>query len=356
MKNPFLLLFLSIVFFACKQPSKNDTALPKFWCWMNYSSDKDWDQIFTKMSSVGMNGLLLNAKAEEYPKIVPFAKKYGIKIHAWQWILNTQNQKIIEEHPEWLSVNRQGKSLIEQKAYVDYYKFLCPIIPNVQTFIKNQIEEILKIEGVDGISLDYCRFVDVILPEKLWPKYGIVQDKEYPEWDYGYHPAMVEGFKKEFGYDPMDLEDPSLDQQWKQFRYDQVTNIANMLADLTHQYGKTISASPFPTPTIARRIVRQDWDKWNLDLVFPMVYSGFYKNDGAKWIADCVKEDVEIMKPKGTNVYCGLFVPSHKNDTLSLSKAMNIAKDNGAIGISVFSYDALNDKQWDEVKQFIKSF
>ena len=323
---------------------------------MNYSPDKNWDDIFSKMSAVGMKGLLLNAKASEYPKVVPFARKYDIKIHAWQWILNTQNREIVEKHPEWLSVNRQGKSLSEQKAYVDYYNFLCPILPEVQSFLKNQIEEILKIDGVDGISLDYCRFVDVILPEKLWPKYGIVQDKEYPEWDYGYHPAMLEAFEKKFGYNPLTREDPSQDQNWKQFRYDQVTKVANMLAALTRSYGKTISASPFPTPTIARRIVRQDWDQWDLDIVFPMVYSGFYKNDGAHWIASCVKENVKAMTPKGTKVYCGLFVPSHKNDTLSLTKAMEIARQNGASGNSVFSYGSLDEKQWKEVKQFIESF
>lgn len=355
MKNFLFLFLLSIPFSRCDQVPEEDNQLPKFWCWMNYSADKDWEVIFKKMSSVGMNGLLLNAKAEEYPKVVPFAKKYGVKIHAWQWILNTQNQEIIEEHPEWLSVNRQGKSLSEQQAYVGYYKFLCPILPEVQSFVKNQIEEILKIDGIDGISLDYCRFVDVILPEKLWPKYGIVQDKEYPEWDYGYHPKMIAAFKEKFGYDPLTLEDPSQDQQWKQFRYDQVTNIANILADLTHEYGKTISASPFPTPSIARRIVRQDWDQWNLDIVFPMVYSGFYKNDGADWIADCVKENVKVMAPKNTKVYCGLYVPSHKNDSLSLSRAMNVAQKNGANGISIFSYGSLDEKQWEEVRQFIKN-
>ena len=351
-----ILFLLPVIILSCNQPSKKGEELPTFWCWMNYSNNKNWDDIFEKMSAAGMSGLLLNARAQEYPKVIPFAKKYGIKIHAWQWILNTQNRKIIEEHPEWLSVNRLGKSLNEQKAYVNYYKFLCPILPEVQAYLKNQIEEILKIDGIDGISLDYCRFVDIILPEKLWKKYGIIQDKEYPEWDYGYHPAMIEGFKKEYGYNPLDLEDSSRNDQWNQFRYDQVTHIANMIADLTHQYGKIISASPFPTPTIARRNVRQDWDKWNLDVVFPMVYSGFYKNDGALWIGDCVKESVEAMKPKNTAVYCGLFVPSHKNDTLSLSKAMNIAKQNGAKGISIFSYESLDTTQWKEVKQFIDSF
>ena len=60
---------------SCKPTSIDEGEIPKFWCWMNYSADKNWDEIFTQMSSVGMNGLLLNAKAEDYPKVVPFAKK-----------------------------------------------------------------------------------------------------------------------------------------------------------------------------------------------------------------------------------------------------------------------------------------
>ena len=80
-------------------------------------------------------------------------------------------------------------------AYVDYYKFMCPALPEVREFIKKKIEAYCEVEGLNGIAIDYNRFVDVILPTTLWPKYGIVQDQEYPQWDFGYHPAMIEKFK-----------------------------------------------------------------------------------------------------------------------------------------------------------------
>ena len=38
-------------------------------------------------------------------------------------------------------------------------------------------------------------------------------------------------------------------------------------------------------------MVRQDWVKWNLDIVFPMVYHTFYTGD-ASFISDCTVENV----------------------------------------------------------------
>lgn len=85
---------------------------------------------------------------------------------------------------------------------------MCPALPEVREFIKKKIEAYCEVEGLNGIAIDYHRFVDVILPTTLWPKYGIVQDQEYPQWDFGYHPAMIEKFKAAYGYDPREQEDP----------------------------------------------------------------------------------------------------------------------------------------------------
>ena len=45
---------------------------------------------------------------------------------------------------------------------------------------------------------------------------------------------------------PREQEDPSLDVKWRQFRCDQITEVANMIAEVVHSYGKTMAASPFP--------------------------------------------------------------------------------------------------------------
>ena len=54
---------------------------------------------------------------------------------------------------------------------------------------------IAEVEYVDGIHLDYIRFPDVILARGLWDKYGLVMDREYPEYDYCYGPKCVAGFQ-----------------------------------------------------------------------------------------------------------------------------------------------------------------
>ena len=61
------------------------------------------------------------------------------------------------------------------------------------------------------------------------------------------------------------------------------------LADAVHGHGKPITAAVFPTPAIARRLVRQAWDEWPLDRVFPMLYHSFYLED-IPWIGDGVRE------------------------------------------------------------------
>lgn len=44
-----------------------------------------------------------------------------------------------------------------------------------------------------------------------------------------------------------------------------------------HAHGKKITAAVFATPSLARQLVRQAWDKWPVDAVFPMLYHNFYQ-------------------------------------------------------------------------------
>lgn len=81
--------------------------------------------------------------------------------------LEHDRDAILKEHPEWFSVNRNGQSLADTTAYVDYYKFMCPALPEVREFIKKKIEAYCEVEGLNGIAIDYNRFVDVILPTTL---------------------------------------------------------------------------------------------------------------------------------------------------------------------------------------------
>ena len=55
---------------------------------------------------------------------------------------------------------RNGQSLADTTAYVDYYKFMCPALPEVREFIKKKIEAYCEVEGLNGIAIDYNRFLE----------------------------------------------------------------------------------------------------------------------------------------------------------------------------------------------------
>jgi hypothetical protein len=344
MKNLKFLFFLPLIALmaTCTVPAQKKAGYPMFWTWLDYRPSMNFDSVCAVMSETGIDGVMLNAPTpDDYRQAIPIAHKYGIEVYAWLWTMNLEHGRdsIVNAHPEWLSVNRKGESLADHKAYVDYYKFLCPALPEVRAYIKEKIKAYCEVEGLNGIAIDYHRLVDVILPTTLWPRYGIVQDKEYPEWDYGYHPAMIRKFQELHGYDPREQEDPSADPKWLQFRCDQITEVANEIADVVHSYGKKMGASPFPTPAMSRQMVRQDWGKWNLDIVFPMVYHNFYTGD-VSFISDCTIDNVKTKNP-ATTLYCGMMATNGP----AMFDCMDAALNNGAEGIAIFTIGSLRSPE-----------
>lgn len=344
-------LILAAIILGCLcscSPREKADDYPMFWTWLDYRAGMNIDSVFTVMHDIGIDGIMLNAPTpDDYRVAIPIAHEHGIKVFAWLWTMNLEHDraKVLAEHPEWFSVNRLGRSLADTTAYVDYYKFLCPAIPEAREFIKEKVKSYCEVDGLEGIAIDYHRFVDVVLPTTLWPRYGVIQDQEYPEWDFGYHPAMIEKFKEQYGYDPREQEDPTHDVTWRQFRCDQITEVANMIAETVHSYGKKMSASPFPTPKMSSRMVRQDWGKWDLDIVFPMVYHNFYTLDPA-FAYDCTVENVRDKNPK-TVLYCGL---SYSDDIIA---CMEEAFRGGAQGIAIFTVNSIRTpEQKAEFKAF----
>lgn len=347
MKNRIIIVFAAaaaLASVACSGTKQvaEEKEYPMFWTWLDYRPGMNLDSVCVVMKETGLDGLILNAPSpDDYRVAIPIAQRHGIEVYAWMWTMNLEHDRehILTEHRDWLQVNRNGESLADTKAYVDYYKFLCPALPEVREFIKDKVRAYCEVEGLNGIAIDYHRFVDVILPTTLWPMYDVVQDREYPEFDYGYHPAMIEKFRALHGYDPREQEDPSTDEKWLQFRCDQITEVANEIAEVVHSYGKVMAASPFPTPEMSRSMVRQDWGKWNLDIVFPMIYHNFY-TEHTGFIADCTLDNVTQKNPM-TTLYAGLWA----EDGEGMIESMDAALENGAEGVAIFTVHALRSPE-----------
>lgn len=328
----------------------NYRKMPTYWIWMNAYSNWDlnkWKHAFERLNKAQIKGILVSADTEILKKIIPLAGFYDIQVHAWMWTMNRGDAK-----PEWLSVNALGKSLAEKKAYVNYYKFMCPALPEVREFLKNKVEELAKIKGLSGIHFDYIRYVDVILPKELQPKYNLVQDHIMPEYDYGYHPYLRKIFKSKYGTDPLDLENYAENTQWIDFRLKVLDTTVWALRDVINQYNLLSSAAVFPSPELSRKMVRQGWDKWQLDIYFPMIYHNFYGKK-VKWIKQVVREDVNEVG-ENSLIYAGLYLPALK-DIKDFKKAIQAAKKGGAAGVSLFDYNSLSDEMIEVLGDMVDS-
>jgi len=305
----------------------------KHWVWENPDMQED-DQLlkekYEQFYQYGIRGMFFEQDSERHFRI---AKKAGLEAHRWMWTMNRGEKELLDNHPDWYAVSRKGDSCANKPPYVGYYRWLCPSKPEVQAYLSDQVEQIVKKDYVDGIHLDYVRFCDVILPVNLWSKYNIEQQKELPEYDFCYCETCRANYQQAQGIDPLEIEYPDQSLSWRQYRYDRITAVVNQLAEIAHQHRKPITAAVFPTPEVARRIVRQDWTRWNLDAICPMIYHGFYKEKPG-WIGTAVAEGIHFLCGRFP-IYAGIYLPDFNSDE-ELSTGIKAALQNGASGISLF--------------------
>lgn len=304
-----------------------------YWLWVR-PNEKDTEvqlrKRYQSYREVGVRGLLFESYSKRHFQL---AKEIGLETHRWMWTMNRGEKELLQNHPEYYAVSRSGKSCADQPPYVDYYRFLCPSHPDVPKYLEEKARQQLALEDVDGLHLDYIRYPDVILPVNLWENYNLDQSTELPDYDFCYSKYTKEAFLQETGIDIDKVQRPDQSLSWRSFRYNQINKVVNRIAEVAKEHNKPLTAAVFPTPDLAKRIVRQDWTNWNLSGVFPMIYHGFYK-EPVGWIGTAVAEGVQALHGKFP-LYAGLYLPDFKS-VEEIKIAITLAKQNGAAGISLF--------------------
>lgn len=314
----------------------------RVWVWFHASRPEDrawWRRRFAELRSAGVTGVLVEGSSAGTRVIAQVAHEQGIEFHRWIFTLYRYfDVRAKRDHPEWFSVSRNGDSSLTRPPYVPQYNWLCPTREPVRDYLRGIVDSIARRPEVDGVHLDYIRFIDVILPRGLWRKYDIVQDREYAQYDFCYCPACIEKFRAQSGIDPRELKDPSGHAAWRVFRWNAITELVTLLGTAVHAHDKKITAAVFATPTLAGQLVRQAWDQWPIDAVFPMLYHNFYQQE-VEWIGRAAREGVTALQGR-VPLYAGLFLP--RLEPSELARAVSLSREAGAQGVSLFSLNSLN--------------
>ena len=130
--------------------------------------------------------------------------------------------------------------------------------------------------------------------------------------------------------------------------------MVNDAYEIVHKNNKELTAAVFPYPEMADHMVRQRWDKWNIDEVFPMIYHGFY-NEEIDWIGYATKQGVSDLEAKAVKLNTGVYLPPFTSAE-ELTKAIHFAKDNGAKGITFFDGPQLTEDYLKVIKETKESF
>jgi len=282
-----------------------------------------------------------------YPRAAKIAQKLGLQFYAWipaMLGLGENKKWLFENHPEAYVVTKSGIHAHETPIYgVSHYKFLCPNNPIVRNFLKEMYNNISQIPEVDGINLDYIRYI-----EQNFRKYN-------PDGDTCYCDYCVSSFLNQTGINIKEHQDPNLVQEWADYRVNVITSLVNEISEIVHSNGKRISADVYPGPWQSTRQTRQKWDDWDLDMVFPMIYTKVFHRD-VNWIGAQTREGKAKLNElnRTTTLYTGLQGEAMNDE--DFKKGVGLAYDNGAYGISVFKLNNINSEKFEILRNESKNF
>lgn len=314
-------------------------------------TNEDYAQEFEKYKNAGIDEVLMNTNTdpELLKRLTPVAIEKGLRVHAWLMAMNRPYDSIALQHPEWYMVSREGKSCFDTRPYVDYYQWLCPTRKESRAYVLSLVEGLAKVEGIESVHLDYIRFPDIFLPIGLLPKYNLVQEEELPEYDFCYCDACISAFEKIHHKNPLESKNTAIDMEWKNFRLNAIKSVVDDAYQIVHKYHKDLTAAVFPYPEMADHMVRQRWDKWDIDEVYPMIYHGFY-NEEIDWIGYATKQGVTDLNAKKVGLNTGVYLPPFKSSE-ELKEAIVFAKENGAKGVTFFDGPALTPAYLQTIKE-----
>jgi uncharacterized lipoprotein YddW (UPF0748 family) len=281
--------------------------------------------------------------------LIELAHESGIAVHAWVNMYFTWSEEkphpsplhVINRHPEWIAADRHGVrldklALGELKSRYIEGLYLSPSSPEVRSYLADVVLEIVSKYAVDGIHLDYVR---------------------YPGRDAGLDEQSRDGFRRLYGFDPMNFLEASggkpvpidiywamdLESAWRRWRAEQVTALVSLISSKVraHRPDITLSAAVKFDPNAAARDYGQNWAGWLesglIDMAAPMIYT----ESTLKFFDSVRRMRREIPDSLETRILAGVSLynqtPRHAAEKIDIARAAGLG------GFVLFSYDSAID-------------
>jgi uncharacterized lipoprotein YddW (UPF0748 family) len=290
--------------------------------------------------------------------LIERAHAAGIEVHAWSPTLAIWSADTPPTAPDH-AFNLHGPGASEAKYWLmtsytgedkpgDELHYLDPGHPDAADYIVALYAELAINYGLDGIHLDRVRY-----PE---PHGEFCQAQDWYCQDWGYNPTSVARFQTYT--DRTDIPDP-LDEQWIQWRRDQVTALVRRIylavtaINPQLRVSAAVSTVGFaPTEAFGwetrspYRQQLQDWRGWLeegiLDLALPMIYrdEGTHAAEFDAWSAWTKEHQYGRASTVGTGLYLNAV-----EDSMAqwLRARQPSGAGNRALGLSSYSYGTPSD-------------
>jgi uncharacterized lipoprotein YddW (UPF0748 family) len=290
--------------------------------------------------------------------VIALARPAGLKVHAWINVnlvssaadLPTSRQHVVYRHPEWLMVPQAlaaemhdidpkspeylGRLARWTRANLEDVEglYVSPLHADAAAHVANIATEIVSRYDVDGVHLDYARF---------------------PNAQFDYSRAAIQQFKQTLRglltaedrqrLDPKELVDPLaypnyFPQRWQSFRQSRMTGLVMRVRTAVKAVNPRVllSVAVAPDAAVAATTKMQDWRTWLdqslVDVLCPMAYT----TDSAIF-SQQIAAAVEFARDRP--VWAG--VAAYRLDPAGTVLHIDTARQRGAAGVVLFSYDAL---------------
>ncbi len=252
-------------------------------------------------------------------------KEKGLKVYAIVdlWI-DYSSRTGSENHSEWWAVDRQGNPVTPQASWIKYW--FSPAIPEVREFYFSIIEEILA-KGVDGIILDFVRYLDK------------------PSYD----PYSLEKFTETYSVSPLDFDeaDTQMWAKWETFMTETITTFVKEASKIVHSKFKYIGCNVFTRPSIHGSDgygIFQEWDSWDN-------FVDFYK---VMEYGDLKTFQETITYLRNIDLRSATYLPIIPEDINIMKQKLESIRLS-ADGVSIYNFERLSGNSYQFLKEKFES-